>query len=253
MSGLALVGKQAVSPKDIPNRGVLNAALSASVPNQASVSTQVANLTSGATPTYAPRTYVDGQDATFQLPSYYQTQDALNVPLSTVAQPLGVASLDGTTHVPLPQLPILGAGYIQGPYGPTAVFTGSTSNTPLKIADWNIGNVALSFQPFVTMFCFVNGVVSRPVIEVRIANSTTAVSYAAGTLVAMGEGRTLYNDFHVIPVVPVGAGLSTTPANLGPTYNVWLSAWLYDANSQGVTLSAGGVVSGAAYLLRGAL
>lgn len=253
MSGLALVGKQAVNPTDVPNRGVLNATLSAAVPNQASVTTQVANLTSGASPTYAPRTYVDSQDATFQLPSYYQTQDALNVPLSSVGQPNGVASLDSTAHVPALQLPVLGAGYLQGPYGPTAVFTGSTSNTPLKIADWNIGNVALSFQPFIFMHCFATGTVSRPIVEVRIANSTTAVSYAAGTLVAMGEGRTLYNDYHVIPVVPVGAGLSATPANLGPIYNIWLSAWLYDANAQGVTLSAGGVVSGAAYLLRGAL
>lgn len=252
MSGLAYVGRDAATPSEIVNRRVNNTLISTATPNQISVQAQVNALTTGSTPTYASKSYVDVQDATFQLPSYYTTQDALNVPNTAIGQPSGVAALDGLGDVPIAQMPVLGAGYIQGPYGVTATFTGSTSNTPFKIADWNIGLTSLSFRPLVFMQCFILGQMSHPIIEVRIANSTTAVSYASGTLVARGQGRALYNDYHAISVWPAPNSTGQTPTNLGPNYNVWLSAWLYDANAQTVTIANGGVATGAAFLLRGA-
>lgn len=252
MSGLAYVGRDAATSAEIANRRVTNNIISTATPNQGSVQAQVTALTSGGSPTYASKSYVDTADATFQLPSYYTTQDALNVALTTVGQPSGVASLDSGGDVPITNMPVLGAGYIQGPYGVTAVFQGSTSNTPFKIADWNIGLISLAFRPLVFMQCFILGQMSHPVIEVRIANSTTAVSYAAGTLVAKGHCRALYNDYAAVAVLPCPDGTGQSPSNLGPNYNVWLSAWLYDANSQTTTISSGGVATGAAILLRGA-
>jgi hypothetical protein len=149
-------------------------------------------------------------------------------------------------------MPVLGAGYIQGPYGTTATFTGTTSATPMKIADWNIGLISLAFRPLVFMQCFVLGAMSHPIIEVRIANSTTATSYAGSTLVARGHCRALYNDYAAVAVLPCPDSTGQTPSNLGPNYNVWLSAWVYDSLGQNVTISSGNVATGAALLLRGA-
>lgn len=253
MSGLAFVGKQATQPAEIPNRGVTTTVLSSATPNQASVQSQLTALTTGAGATYASKSYVDTQDATFQLPSYYTTQDALNIPLTSVGVVSGAAALDSTIHVPAAQMPVLGSGMIQGPYGTTASTVGTTGSTPIKVADFNIGAISLSFQPLVFMQLFVTSTMGKPVVEVRIANSTTAPTYAGSTLVASGQGRSLYNDYHAVVVWPSSSTLGATYGNLGPTYNVWLSVWLYDALAQSVTISSGGVASGAAFLLRGAL
>lgn len=264
MSGLGYVGKQATNPNEITNRLVTNAVLSSATPNQASVQAEITALTSGSGATYATKSYVDTQDATFSTVSYYQAQDLLNVP-NTVVGALnqvagvntaltgpyyGVASLDSAGRMPAAQMPVLGAGYVQGPYGTTAVTTGSTSNTPLKIADFNIGLISLAFQPLVFMQCFVQSAMGHPVIEVRIADSTTSVAYASSTLVAQGQGRSLYDDYATINVLPTPATTGQTYASLGPSYNCWLSAWLYDASSATATISAGGVASAAAFLLR---
>lgn len=242
-----------------------NAILSSATPNQASVQAELTGLTTGSGATYAQKSYVDSQDATFSTVSYYQTQDALNVPNSVVGAVnqvsgvntaitgsyYGVASLDSSGKLPAAQMPVLGAGYVQGPYGPTAVSSGtSTTNTPVKIADWNIGATSLSFQPLVFMQCFLQSTVGHPVIEVRIANTTTAPTYAGSTLCGIGVGRGIYNDYTNITVLPCGSTTSQTPTALGPGYNVWISAWMYDALSSTVTLSAGGVASAAALLLR---
>lgn len=266
MSGLSYVGATAAVNGQVTNRLATNTLLAGATPNTISVQAQVDALTSGGSATYASKSYVDTQDATFTSVSYYQSQDALNVPNAAVGAVnlvsgvptalsgsyYGVASLDSAGRVPAAQMPVLGAGYIQGPYGITAFSPGNTSNTPLRIADWNIGAVSLSFQPLVFMQCFVLGLMSHPIIEVRIANSSSAVSYASSTLVAQGEGRGLYNDYHSVVVLPVPDTTGSTPTNLGPSYNVWLSAWLYDLNSQNATISAGGIATAAAFLLRGA-
>lgn len=266
MSGLTYAGRPAANPNDITNRLVVNTILSSATPNQASVQAQLTALTSGATPTYAPKTYVDTQDTAFQAPAYYQSQDLLNVrtasrgtinQVSGANTPItgsyyGVAGLDSAGHVPVAQMPVLGAGYVLGPYGLTAQFSGSTSNTPMKICDFNIGVPNLSFRPLVFMQVFVSGLMAHPVIEVRIANSTTAVGYSASTLVAQGVGRGLYNDYASIVVLPCPDATGQTPSLLATTYNLWASAWLYDLNSQSVTIADGNIASAACLLLRGA-
>ena len=151
MAGLAYVGATPVNDADITNRLAVNNLIANAPTSATAVQGQINALTQPPSPTYASKSYVDTQDATFQLPSYYTSQDALNVPSSSIGQPNGVASLDSAGDVPLAQLPVLGAGYVLGPYGPTAVTTGSTGATPFKIADWNIGNTALAFRAWVFM------------------------------------------------------------------------------------------------------
>lgn len=247
MSGLLLVGKTPANPTDVVNRLAVTTALNAAVPNRAGVTAQAASTATS----YGAKTYIDTQDAAFQLPSYYTTQDALNVALTSVGQPNGVAALDASSKALVAQLPVIGAGYLQGPYGVTATFTGTTSAVPMKIADFNLGAAGVTFHPLVFMACFVTGSGAQPVIEVRIANSTTAVSYAAGTLVAKGVGRSFYDDYHAVMVTPSPATTGQSyPTALGPTYNVWLSAWLYDQNNSSVTIASGNVASGAAFYQR---
>lgn len=303
MSGLPYVGVDPATGRSIVSKTVTDATLAAAVPNQASVQTQVNNITQvrgdNPNPTYAPQGYVNNQDATFRTPNYYYQQDALNLPQSAVGvakdwrlfdatwrtnyqtylngvtpggsimsyvdwlatQPVsgtagtiyGAASLVSGT-IPLAQLPVMGEGYLKGPYSPTpqsgVTYTGTTSNTPMKIADWNIGNQSLSFRPLVFCQVFCQSAMGRPIVEVKIANSTTPVTYAAGITVAMGEGRTVYNDYHSLVVMPAPDGVGQTPTPLPSGYNVWLTAWIYDATSQNVTLSSGGLVGAWAGLLR---
>jgi hypothetical protein len=253
MAGLSYVGAKPVGDLDITNRLAVNDLIATAATSATAVQGQINALTQLPTATYAPKTYVDSQDATFQLPSYYTAQDALNVPISSIGAANGVAPLDSNGDVPLINMPVLGAGYILGPYGPTAVGTGTTGATPLKIADWNIGNTALQFRALVFMSCFVTGLGAHPVIEVRIADSATAPTYAASTLVAMGEGRSIYNDYQAVTVLSVPDALGQTPSLLPSGYKAWLTAWVYDLNGQSVTLTGGNVAVASVFLLRGAL
>ena len=255
ISGLPYVGALPAGDTDVMNRLAVSTRIAAAPVTQGSVQAQITALVAGGSPTYATKSYVDTQDGTFVLPSYYQGRDALNIPLTALGQPSGVASLsaDATPTVPLAQIPVAGAGYIKGPYGPTASATGTTGATPLKIADWNIGAAGVSFRPWVFLSAFVTGASAQPVIEVRIADATSAPTYAASTLVAEGAGRSLYDDYHAIAFGPAPDATGATPSLLAPTYRVWLTAWLYDLNGNSVTLSAGGLASGAAFLLRGSL
>lgn len=250
MASIPYVGIAPTAANEITNRLAISNLLATAPVTIESVQDQINTLTTGGSPTYASKAYVDSRDASFQLTSYYLTQDGLNLPLDSAGDPNGVATLDGAGTIPVTQLPVLGAGYVQGPYGLTATHTGTTGATPLKVADWDIGPANLAFRPLVYMMVFATGNNAHPVIEVRIADSETSVGYDDTTLVAMGEGRTQYNDYHAIAVVPVPDDVGQTPSYLGPTYDIWLSAWLYDLNGNSTTVSAGNIVFGSAFLLR---
>jgi len=261
MSGLSYVGATATNPKDIVNRGKLTALLAAITPNQATVSTQINALVAGANPTYATKAYVDSQDATFALPSYYHAQDLLNIPTAVVGTTVedaitgdyhGVASLDASTKIPAAMLPTVGAGFLLGPWGTTSTATGSTAGTPMRIADWNLGLHNVQFQPWMFLLAFVTGTNAHPIIEIRMADATTPPIYDDMTLVAQGMGRSYYNDYHPVAVIPAPDATSETPSlHDGTTYNIWLTAWLYDLNASSVSISTGGIASAAAFLWRG--
>jgi hypothetical protein len=165
----------------------------------------------------------------------------------------GAATLDATSRVPLNQTPVAGGGYVRGPWGPTTVATGTTAATPLRIADWNIGVANVQFRPWAFLSAFVTSASGQPVIEIRMSDSTIAPAFASMTPIAQGVGRNLFNDYHAITVIPAPDTTGVTPSLLPTTYNVWMTAWLWDLNATSVTISTGGVASGAACLLRGAV
>lgn len=172
------------------------------------------------------------------------------IPTSMVGAPGGPAPLGETGVIPNQYIPSLGAGYCSGPWGPTATQSGSTGAVPVKIADWNIGPPGTPFVPIVFMTIMAsatNG--GRPVIEVRMSSGQQG--YANQTLVARGVGRNNWNDLQSITVLPASATTgSAGGSGQSPTYNLWLSAWLYDANSQNVSVQTEGIVGTAAYLIR---
>jgi hypothetical protein len=267
---LDFVGPNPTTGADVVNKLDATTIIGGITPNTETVNTDIATAV---TSTYVPYATVSELTTTYSPVPYYQAQDLLNLPLTAVGTVgttpaqlgitgyYGAASLDSSGHVPAAQFPALGNGYILGPYGPTVTTSGSTNTTPLKIADFEIGAATISFRPFVYMTVLVTGVMAHPIIEVRIANTETTAptSYAsAGTLIARGAARSLYSGLAPIAVNPIPDTTGETPSLFPPTYQVWITAWLFDAASynnvvgvNSVTLQSGGIASAAAYLLRG--
>lgn len=259
MSGLAYVGKLPTNPTDITNRLATNNALASATPNTASVQSQIASAIAG---TYATQLQVNNLTATFTTTSYYQTQDALNIPLTQVGVAGGVATLNAQGTVPLTQLPPSGAGYVLGPFGPTGTSSSvSTGTTPVQIAYWQLPNpINYQFRLECYFSAFVNALMGHPIIEIRVANipsTGTAPTYTqAGTLVALGQGRNLYNDYAPVECVPVPDATSETPSLLPTNYTPWITAWLKDNNNSNntasVQLTNGNIANAAVYVIRGA-
>jgi len=252
MAGLEYVGPVPSKPTDLVTGNKLTEILGALTPNRTTVSSQVVSQIDTV---YASKALVDETHSTFVTTDYYQAQDKLNLPPGRVGTADGAAGLDASGKVPLTQMPNLGEGYIRGPWGPTTLFTGATDDTPLYIADWQIGEAYMSFRPMLFVLCFISGTMgSQPVIEIWMNDTDTQPNYAvaqAGTLVCRGVGRYGYSDYHTVACWPATDTPGEPPSLMPPSYNVWLSAWLYDFNKQGVTIEQGGVTTGAAYLLRG--
>ena len=255
MTSRRYAGAAPVNPGDIVTRLTMQNLIGAATPNQISAASDVQT----AAALKAAKTYVDTQDAQFVSPSYYQSQDALNIPntargvalgAALTGSTFGVASLDSGSHIPIGQFPAIGSGFIVGPYGPTSTAAGSATTTPVKIADWNIGPQATSFQPFVFAAVMATpNSYGRPVVEIRISDGQKAYSFQ--TLVASGFGRSNYNDEQCIDVWPApGNPGQTGGTSFAPTTNTWLSAWLYDPTGNGVSVASNSIVSGAVFLLR---
>lgn len=247
MSSLRYVGPAALNPDEIVTRKKLTDDLNAATPNRTSVSSEIVTQASA----YGTKSYVDTQDNQFPLANYYQNQDALNVPLGAKGAANGVATLDANGQIPLAQLPTLGSSYIYGPFGPTALFSGSTKSTPLKIADFNIGVQSIQFQPLAFAIIMAQSINNgRPVVEFRISNG--AAPYASQALIGQAMGRNFYDDLQPITMLPSPqtTGQSGTAAGFPTSYNTWISVWLYDAAGQTVTLGTGGVVTIGVFLMR---
>lgn len=244
MSRLSYVGATPVNPTDVGNRLQARTILTSGAVNRSVVTTQI----NDAVAAHASKTYIDTQDALFQLPSYYATRDALNIPISSVGQPNGVAYLDaGTGKVPLAQMPALGQGYLLGPYGPTAVLSATAGSTWVKIADFNIGAVGMTFTPLVygTVVATSAALGGRTVIEARISSGSAV--YASTTLIGRGTGRDFYVNKQAIPISPSGA-----PGTFNGTYNTWVSLWVKDL-TQSTDVASEGILSASVWLLRTAL
>jgi hypothetical protein len=246
MAGLSYIGTSPTANQDVSSRLQANAVLLAPTPNQTSVITQVNTAVSGLASSVA----VNNALNSYVQSSYLTSQAALLIPLSSKGAVNGVASLDGTGKIPLSQIPVLGAPWVKGPYGPTGVFTATSSASPVKIADWNIGVAQFVFQPLVYMSLFAQtSAAGRPVVEVWINNSPSP-SYGTGTMVAKGSGRTGFSDFQAIAVHPSSTIPSAAGQGYATNYTTWLTAWVYDANGQSVTVNSNNIASAAAYLWR---
>lgn len=245
MSRLSYVGATPTANTDIGNRLQARTVLSGGAVNRATANTVIQD----AVALRASKTYIDGQDAQFQLPSYYQGRDALLVPIASVGQPNGVAYLDaGTGKVPLTQMPALGAGYLLGPYGPTAIAGATTGASWAKIADFNIGVQSLQFTPlfFGTVIATSAVLGGRTVIEARISDGQPA-SYAATTLIGRGTGRD-----YLVNKQAIAISTSGSPGNFAPTHNTWVSLWVKDL-AQSTVVSSEGIISASVWLMRTAL
>lgn len=261
MSGLNYVGPPAAAATDITKKSDVDSAYANATVSQGAVAGQIATAVS----TLATQASVNNALANFAQPAYLTAQDALLLPLTWVGVPsvaansaatppttaiTGVASLDGSSKIPTAQVPVLGAGFVSGPFGPTATFAGSATNTPIKICDWNLGATGVSFYPraYMSILALATNL-GRPVVEVWISNAP--MIYGAGTLVARGSGRTFWNDLMTVNVVPVPSKTGQVGGTgFSPTYTAWLTAWLYDANGEGVSVATGNIATAGVYLWR---
>ena len=254
MAALSYVGKPASASNELLNQATLVAALESGV-TQNWVQAQVAASAAATASIASVATTINGY-----APYGYATSALAGlVPAAALGAPsvsgglTGVASLDSTGKVPVAQMPNVGAGYVLGPFNPTALSTGgSTTSTPLKIGDINIGVQPWSFDPM----CFATVLVEsdpagQPMVEMRISNGAPS-SYAATTLVAASAGQTLYGDVQPITVMSALAGGLTPSADspFTPTYATWISIWVYDLLGMTVTCGTTSVSSCGAYLVR---
>lgn len=248
MAGFKYVGADgSANANDLLTKADIDAEFSGAAVNQLTAQAAINSAVAG----YASQPFVNAALNAYAQTSALTVQEALLIPTTGVGAPGGVAPLGADSVIPAQFVPSLGAGYCQGPYGTTATFPASGAGaTPIKIADWDIGNPGTPFVPMVFM-CVLASAASggRPVIEVRMSSGQQP--YASQTLVARGVGRNQWNDQQSIPVLPVPATTgSSGGSGFSPNYDLWLSAWLYDANSQSVSVAANGIMGTAAFLIR---
>ena len=264
MAGFQYVGATPVAGTDVINKVNTDQQIQSAPVSQGAVQGQINTAISA----LASQTSVGAALNAYVLPGYVAAQDALLLPNANVGVPstpanttvtppipavTGVAPLDNNGDIPVANVPVLGASYLLGPYGPTATYTASATSTPIKIADWNIGPVGITFFPQVWMTLFSKAVnLGRAVVEVWM--SSAQMTYGQGTLLSRGVARSFWNDYSPVVVQPVPASTGLTPGTTGmsfsPTYPVWITAWLFDSNSQGVTVAANNIASAGAWFTR---
>lgn len=176
---------------------------------------------------------------------------------SQVGQPNGVAGLDENRKIPMAQLPSMGGGYLIGPFGCNSLVqqasAGSLSSGPKKFAEWAIqSSGGVNFQPLV--FMQVNATTSlnfgRTIIEVRMSNGPSTTYSYANPLVAMGAGRSFYTGIQTVSVFPCGSANGLANTSYSPSYNIYLTAWVYDSGSGTSTINGTDVVVATAFLMR---
>jgi hypothetical protein len=256
MAGLKNVGPSYSADNnssDLLTKGDVDAAFAnaavSQITVQSAINTAVAGMASQSSVNLALNAFIESNSIT--------NAEQLLIPLTQIGAAGGVAPLDNSGKIPSQFVPSLGVGYCSGPFGPTQTFPGSTGVQPVKIADWGInwgtaGGPGFAFQPVVFMSLLAGaGGGGRPVIEVRM--SAGPATYANQTLISRGVGRNSWNDLQTINVLPTPSGPGHTGVagtGYSATYNAWISAWLYDANNQAVTVSTGNFAIASAYFLR---
>lgn len=198
----------------------------------------------------ASKDFIDLADSDYATVEYYEGRDALNVPTASVGAPNGVAGLVGG-KVPLVQLPVLGSGYLKGPFGPTAVYiVSNVTNTPVKLATFAIGNQSVAFHALAYATAAIDTTPGgAPVLEMRASNG--AASYGSQILVAQGVGSPMHNGRQVVAVSPSADALgASNPAPWGVNTNIVVDLYVYSTTTTPVVVGSASLLSAVVYLMR---
>lgn len=197
----------------------------------------------------ASKSYIDLADAAFATSDYYQTQDNLNIATSSIGVASGVASLVGG-KIPLGQIPVLGSGYVKGPFGPTTIVAvNNAGTTPVKVAEFTIGNQSVAFQPLAYALVAVDSTPGgRPIVEIRMSNGTAV--YSSQTLIAQGIGRSMFSGRQIVAVTPASAVSGANPSPWSVSTNIVASMWIYSSSAVPVTVASSSVLSASVFLAR---
>lgn len=230
MAGLYYVGKTPAVDRDLVTQADAKAVFNTGV-TQDYVTNQIDSKIVGK----VTKEQVDLWDSIYAPVNYYQDQDKLLLPSSAKGIAGGVATLDGGGVISSSQLPTLGAGIMRGPYGMNKQYSkGQIGSTPAMVGEWLYSKDGTNFvMPLTGYFLAfltvaVQNTGGRTVLEVRAGTST---SYADQALVATGCGRTWFDGFQIINIVPAAFG---DPDNLvdklvfNATDPVHVSLWMFN-------------------------
>lgn len=261
MGSLYYVGKTPSTTRDLTTKDDSSAAFATGTTRSyvtSRIATQIASKVT--------KVQVDTWDAAYAPVTYYQQQDALLVPNAAKGAVGGVATLststalakDGSTGYLAVQVPVLGAGIARGPYGMTKQYSRTNvGSTPQIIGEWlypNSGSTSFGSMPLTgTLLPFLTTAAQntggRTVLEVRAGTSNV---YSEQSLIGMGYGRTFFDGYQMITVIPAGAnnlGQSGTFAKFDATVNLNVTLWMYNTGGTSTT-TAGLTYSSALYVAR---
>jgi hypothetical protein len=240
MPALFYVGAVPAAWRDIATYASVDAAVAAS-------RTEVEELVSTAVADKAAAAEVRAKDNYYALDTEYKSKDATrNVPLNPVNVAGAPATLEGDGTIAAAKFPLMGAGYLYGPWG-VGVATKATGVglSPVAVATFTTSAIPARYlyRPmcFATILVKSSSTAGRPVVEVRMGTTNQ------GELVAVGRGRTMFTGLQSIAVMPVA---STAAWLVGTGSAATLTMWLSDAAGVPVSMDASEDVTGAAYLLQ---
>lgn len=245
MVALQYAGASGADPTDVATKRTVDVEIANTAPNQVSVQTDINNAIANR----VTREYVDAQDGRYAPASEPGIKDrARNVLKTEINAPGGPVALVNSM-IPTTFLPLLGEGYVLGPYPWSAIYKVTTSaatpGTATKIGTVTTEGIP-NTRPYWPM-CFSTVLVNAdrqglPVVEIRKGDSP------GGALLAVGRGRTMFTGHQGISVVPVGDGAWTNGTGAALT----VSMWLYDLNARSVSTDVlGGAIGGGVYVLLG--
>lgn len=270
MAGLYYVGKAPSVDRDLVIQKDAKAVFNGGV-SRSYVAQQVAAKTA----VKITKKQVDEWDSGYAPVVYYQQQDQLLMPKSAKGATGGVASLTTSTaaskagysnYVISPsQLPVLGAGTMRGPYGLNKQYNQANVGTiPKMFGEWQYSPDSVKFVMPVTGYLLPFLVIAaqntggRTVLEVRFGTSKL---YAEQKLIGIGYGRTWFEGYQIINVVPATTG-DTEDMIIDATVPVYVQLWVHnegggrsnvmltEGTDGSTNVSAGMIYSSALYVVR---
>jgi hypothetical protein len=236
MPALPYVGAVPAAWQDIATYATVEAAV-------ADERMEVEELVSTAVADKATAAEVRTKDNYYALDTEYITKDtARNVPLTPVNVAGAPTTLESNGTIAAAKFPVMGAGYLRGPWGIGSALKVTAGLSPVVVATFTLSAIPAGYlyRPvcFATILVKSATTAGRPVVEIKTSQ---------GALVAVGRGRTMFTGLQSIAVMPVA---ETTTWLVGTGSAITLSMVLFDAAGGSVSMDASDDVTGAAYLLQ---